>query len=128
MNDKSAPTREQIEEAFNKGLISEQDAREADQQRIKILAETRRQEVLKKKATLPPPKYYYDIKIECLLPATLTYRVHAETPQKAADMIKGLTPNSVKHRLIGRKELKLSVYDAGSNMIKFMKNLVGITR
>jgi len=121
-------TRRQIEEALNQGLISETEALEAEQKLIKVMAEARRAAEIKKKAALPPPKYYYDVKVECLLPATLTYRVHAETPHQAADMIKSLSPNSVKHRLIGRKELKLAVYDAGSNMIKFMKNLVGIIR
>lgn len=71
----------------------------------------------------PKPKYYYDVKVECMLPATLTYRVLAETPEQAAEMIKGLQPNSVKHKLIGRKELKLMVYDAGSSFMKLMKNL-----
>jgi len=125
MENKSFFTREQIEEAFNKGLISEKEAQEASQQLIKVLAEARRKADLKKKAALPPPKYYYDVKVECMLPATLIYRVHAESPEQASQLIKGLTPNSVKHRLIGRKELKLTVYDAGSSMIKFMKNLFG---
>lgn len=78
---------------------------------------------LKKEALKPKPKFYYDVKIECMLPATLTYRVLAETPEQAAELIKNLSPNSVKHKLIGRKETKLSVYDAGSNLMKFMKNL-----
>lgn len=121
-------TRKQIEDALNQGLISETEALEAEQKLVKVMAEARRTAEIKKKAALPPPKYYYDVKVECLLPATLTYRVHAETPEKAAEMIKSLSPNSVRHRLIGRKELKLSVSDAGSNMIKFMKNLVGIIR
>lgn len=121
-------TRKQIEDALNQGLISETEALEAEQKLIKVMAEARRAVEIKKKAALPPPKYYYDVKVECLLPATLTYRVHAETPEKAAEMTKSLSPNSVRHRLIGRKELKLSVSDAGSNMIKFIKNLVGIIR
>lgn len=77
------------------------------------------------KKPLPPPpiKKYYDVKIECMLPATLTYRVLAEDPQQAAELIRGLQPNSVKHRLIGRKDIKLMVYDAGSSMIKLIKNL-----
>lgn len=73
----------------------------------------------------PKPKFYYDVKVECLLPATLTYRVLAEDAQQAADMIKGIQPNSVQHKLIGRKELKLTVYDAGCTMIRFIKNLFG---
>ena len=78
-----------------------------------------------KKKDLPPPKFYYDVKIECMLPATLTYRVLAENPQQAADMIKGMNPNSVNHKLIGRKELMLRVYDASGCVIRFMKKLVG---
>lgn len=69
-------------------------------------------------------KSYYDVKVECMLPATLTYRILAEDPTQAAEMIKNLTPNTVKHRLIGRKNLKLFVYESGSLMIKFMKNLI----
>ena len=60
-----------------------------------------------------------------MLPATLTYRILAEDAQQAAELIKGTQPNSVQHKLIGRKELKLTVYDAGSTMIKWMKRLVG---
>ncbi len=77
------------------------------------------------KQQLPKPKYYYDIKIECMLPATITYRVLAEDAQQAAGMIKNLSPIAVKHRLAGRKEIKLLVYDAGTTMIRFMKNLLG---
>lgn len=72
----------------------------------------------------PKPKYYYDVKVECLLPATITYRVLAEDPQEAMSKIKGLSPTSVKHRLIGRKELKMMIYDAGSSMIRLIKNLM----
>lgn len=125
MDNKSFFTKEQIEEALKQGLISEKEAQEAEQQRLKVLAENKHKEELKKKAALPPPRYYYDVRVECMLPATLIYRVHAETPEKASEMIRSLTPNSVKHKLIGRKEIKLSVSDAGSNMIRFVKNLFG---
>jgi hypothetical protein len=81
---------------------------------------------LKKEASPPiKPKFYFDVKVECMLPATLTYRVLADDAQQAADLIRGMSPTGVKHRLIGRKELKLAVYDAGSNMIRWMKNLIG---
>jgi hypothetical protein len=74
---------------------------------------------------LPPPKLYYDVKVESMLPATLTYRVLAETPEQAAELIKGMAPVAVKHKLIGKKDLKMTVYESGSLMIKWMKNLVG---
>lgn len=85
---------------------------------------------LVKEAKAPPkpvvkPKFYYDVKVECMLPATLTYRVLAEDPSQAAELIKGKSPNSVQHKLIGRKELVLRVYDASSTMMRLMKKLLG---
>ena len=85
--------------------------------------------VLTKKAEKPkaiiPVKTYWDIKVETMVPATLTYRVLAEDPMKAAEMIKMASPTNVKYRLMGKKDLKLTVYEAGTNMIKWIKNLVG---
>ena len=71
----------------------------------------------------PKQKFYFDVKIECLLPATLSYRVYAEDAEKAAEMIKGLKPNSIQHRLFGKKDIKLTVYDAGCSIIKLILNL-----
>lgn len=99
---------------------------EAEKKRIIAEAKKEREKAeLKKKAEAPPPKYYYDVKVECMLPATLTYRVLAEDPQQAADLIKGKHPNTVQHKLIGRKELMLRVYDASGCMIRFVKKLLG---
>ena len=79
------------------------------------------------KVKSPPikDKHYYDVKVECMLPAVLTFRVLAEDPIQAGSLIKGMSPVGVKHRLLGRKDIKLSVYDAGSSMLKWMKNLLG---
>lgn len=79
---------------------------------------------MKKKETLPIIKKYFDVKVECMLPATLTYRVLAEDASQAADSIKNTSPNGVKYRLTGRKELKLMVYDAGSSMIRHIRNIL----
>lgn len=75
----------------------------------------------------PPikPKLYYDVKVESMIPATLTFRVLAESAEEAAGLIRGMNPISVKHRMLGRKDSKLSVYDAGSTMLRWMKNLLG---
>lgn len=83
-------------------------------------------EATKKQAQSPPikAKLYYDVKVECMLPATLTFRVLAEDPEQAAQLIRGQNPTTIKHRLIGRKDIKLSVYDAGSSMLRWMKNLL----
>lgn len=71
-------------------------------------------------------KKYFDVKVECMLPATLTYRVLAKDADEAAAMVKQLQPNSVQHKLHGRRELKVMVYDAGSSMIRLIKNIVGL--
>lgn len=85
-------------------------------------AETKLKIEKEAKSKLPLPKFYYDVKIEAMLPATLTYRILAENPQQAVDMIRGKTPNSVQHKLYGRKELILRVYDAGSSLIRLVLN------
>ena len=69
-------------------------------------------------------KKYYDVKVEVMLPATLTYRVLAEDADEAARLIKTTVPTGIKHRLIGRRELKLMVYDAGSTILRLLRNLV----
>jgi hypothetical protein len=104
-------------------------SKEAEEKRqIEAAAKKKKEERLKKEAEEKlkiKPRYYFDVKVEAMLPATLTYRILAEDAQQAAELIKSTQPNSVHHRLIGRKELKLTVYDAGSNMIKWMRRLVG---
>jgi hypothetical protein len=101
---------------------------EQEKQKLAEAAKRERVERLKKEAmerSKIKPKFYFDVKVECLLPATLTYRILAEDAQQAAELIKGTQPVSVKHKLIGRKELKLTVLDAGSTMIRWMKRLAG---
>lgn len=71
---------------------------------------------------------YYEVRIECQLPATLTYRVYAESAEEAYEMAKRVQPNGVQYKLAGRREIKVSVYELGSSIIKFMKNLVGVIR
>jgi hypothetical protein len=80
------------------------------------------------KVKSPPlkEKRYYDVKVECMLPATLTFRVLAEDPAQATNLIRGMSPIGVKHKLVGRKDLKMTVYEAGSSLIKWVKNLVGM--
>lgn len=96
-----------------------------EKQRLIAQAKKEREKYLKKQANQPKPKYYYDVKVECMLPAVLTYRILAETPEQAAELIRGQQPNSVQHKLIGRKEMVLRVFDASSTMIRFMKKLFG---
>jgi hypothetical protein len=73
----------------------------------------------------PVQKKYFDVRVECTLPAVLSYRVLAEDPQQAITMIKNLQPNSIRHRLLGRKDIKILVYDAGGSVIRLIKHLLG---
>jgi hypothetical protein len=69
-------------------------------------------------------KSYYDVKVETLLPATLHFRILAESPEQAAELIKHNQPNSVKYRFPGKRDIKLLVYDAGCSIIKFIKKFI----
>jgi hypothetical protein len=68
-------------------------------------------------------KKYYDVFVTAMIPATLTYRVLAETPEQAAELYKNQQPIAVKHKLAGRKESKVSVSEAYSSIIKFIRKL-----
>lgn len=73
----------------------------------------------------PKQKHYYDVKIDSLLQATLMWRILAETPEEAFLLSKNLQPTSVKYKLNGRRDIKATVYDAYTTMIRFLKNLGG---
>lgn len=68
---------------------------------------------------------YFDIKIETTLPATLSYRISALTPEEALEKARRSAPQNVKYRLNGKRDTKGIVYEMGSSMIKFMQSLVG---
>lgn len=68
-------------------------------------------------------KKYFDVKMEVLVPATVVYRVQAESAEQALDEVKESTPvHSVRYNLIRKKIIKSTVYDAGSTMLRFIKN------
>ena len=96
------------------------------QNTYKVKAETVEQaneqaKVLDKKAAEKQP---YDIKVECWLPATVSYRVWATNPEEAADQVRKLNPKDVKYKLAGKRDLKLTVYKAYTNLIELVRNLM----
>lgn len=68
---------------------------------------------------------YYDVKVETMLPATLTYKVLAGSPEEAFEKARQSTPQGVKHRLAGKRDIKAMIYETGSAMVKLVKNLAG---
>ena len=114
-----------VKQGIDDPTVSDLDAKAAAAKKADLEAKAKKKKKQEEEAKKPKPKYYYDVKIECMLPATLTYRILAETPEQAADLIKGQQPNGVVHKLIGRKEIALRVYSAGSSMMHFMRKLFG---
>jgi hypothetical protein len=74
-----------------------------------------------------PIKKQFDVKIEAMLPATLTYRIWAESPEEALLLTKKAQPINVKHNLAAKKNIRATVSDAYSSIIKLVKNLVGVS-
>ena len=68
---------------------------------------------------------YYDVVVETMVPTTMIYRVLAKSPEEAALAFKNQTPTRVVPRPYEKRDIKLQVRDAGTNFIRFMKNLVG---
>jgi hypothetical protein len=89
---------------------------------IKTDKEKKKKEELEKKAK-PKVKQlrYYDVKVEVICPTTLTYRVYAETESDALELIKKISPTSIKPDINRKKLVKASVYDAGGSIIKHTK-------
>lgn len=82
--------------------------------------EKKKKEQDKKKV---PEKVYYDIRVETLIPATVSFRVLAEDEQKALLMIKNIPPRHINYQVNRRRDIKMMVYEAGSSILKFIKNL-----
>jgi len=105
-------------------LLDPKGYEEKQKQRAELAkkAAARKEEEKKKGAKQQPkPLAYYDVRIECMLPGVLHYKVLAEDAFKAAEMIKNKTPNSVTYKLAGVKSLILRVYESGTTMLKHMK-------
>lgn len=72
-------------------------------------------------------KEYFTVKLEVVAPATVTYRVFAETPEEAAEIalkLKGrqlTSPPTISWNRL--RTLKAVVYTAGSSLIRLAKNM-----
>ena len=72
-------------------------------------------------------KRYYLIKLEVIAPITLTYRVLAENPEEALEIVikkpnTTLQTSQPKFKFALMKKIKASIYLAGTSMIEFVKN------
>jgi hypothetical protein len=103
-------------------LLDPEAYKEEQKHKAEVDAKKKKSEELKKKATAQPKtKVYFDVKVEAMIPAILTYKVLAEDAHQAAELIKGKSPNHVQHKLSGIKNLFLRVYNAGSCVLQYTK-------
>lgn len=68
---------------------------------------------------------YYDVRVECMVPATITYRILASSPEDALVKTRHSPIYGIQYRIPARKELKATILDAGTSIIRFVKNLAG---
>lgn len=81
----------------------------------------RKEEAAKKKLPAKNEKRYFDIKLECNAPCLITYRILADDEQDALLQMDKKTPTSIKPIILRKKNIKATVYDAGSSLIRFVK-------
>ncbi len=74
---------------------------------------------------IAPKEQQYDVKIETLVPAILTFRVVGVSAEEAIAKTKNARPINVQYRLNGRRDKKATVYDAYMSIVRLVKNLVG---
>lgn len=82
---------------------------------------------VEKKAELPaiPKKQPYTIKLEVTAPVELTYRVWAETPEQAVDLLLTAQMSAAPKPILSRKKnVKATVYKYGTVMIEFVKRYI----
>lgn len=78
----------------------------------------------KKKEEKPavPQKKPYTVKVETITPVELIYRVWAETPEQAIELLKnGQLTAPPKPNISKRKNIKATVYKYGTTIIEFIK-------
>jgi len=67
-------------------------------------------------------KKYFDVKVQCNIPALITFRVFAENEEQALEMINRQTPTNIRYEVLKRVNIKATVYEAGMAIIKLIKN------
>ena len=81
----------------------------------------RKEEEEKKKKPVIKQKQYYDIKLEAMVPCTITYRILADDEHDALNQMNKKSPTGVKPNVIRKQDIKATVYNAGSNIIRLAK-------
>lgn len=103
-------------------MPSKMEIRAKSPEEIKTDEDRIKKEAEKKKQLLKKEKTYFDVKLEALVPCALTYRVYAFDEQEALLLVDKQPPTSIKPNVQQKRKIKATVYNAGSSMIRFIKN------
>jgi len=77
----------------------------------------------KEKTAKKAEKQFYTVEVEAWTRSTLKYKVLAETPEEAVELIsKSPMLSAPVTKVNGMKKISAKVYQYGTNMIKLMKN------
>lgn len=96
---------------------SEEEIKLEETKKKKIEEERIKKEAAAKKAE----KRFYDVKVSALIPCELVYRIFAESPELALGQIDKQSPREMKPNLRRKKNIKATVYEAGSSLLKHTK-------
>jgi hypothetical protein len=75
--------------------------------------------------TPAPENQWYEVRVECQVPATAIFRVYAKDPEDALNRAKNASPSGIKYKLAGRRNLKATVIEVGTAIAKLVKTLSG---
>jgi hypothetical protein len=64
---------------------------------------------------------YYDVRLEITVPATMHFRIYADSAEEAAKKAERHSVDSIKYHLPKRKNISMVVYKAGTSMLEFAK-------
>ncbi len=73
-----------------------------------------------------PEKFWFDVRMDCLIPATLHFRIQAENPEEALLLSRHKPPRSIAYEPQRRKALKVRIYEGGSCLLRLAKQLMGV--
>lgn len=67
---------------------------------------------------------YYDVKVECTVPAVIHYRILANSPGHAESILKYRDPVHIEYKINKRKNIILRIYEAGTSILHIVKSLL----
>ncbi len=88
-----------------------------DEKQLKLKKEA---EEKKKKAE---EKHWFEVRVETNVPATVYYKILAKDAEEAASLVKNSPIQRVEYKIRLKRDIKLSVYEVGMLIIKYMKQL-----